>query len=393
MWIGCHADSHEYARWFGDDISVRRSSYLVDWSGLPYQRFLLDQHPSRRVAVAATEDHLDAVSERPRPHLAASSTRTARRRRCWPSGSAWRPMCRRRCGTRSNASTAADCPKAWRASRSRSKCASRKSPTWWRCTSASTAPAARWRWPAAGAAASSIPPSWTRSSRTAESLLAVPATGDVWATALQHAPDRQHRLDEPALDELLVALGDFVDLKCPFTLGHSRATAQLAADAAVGGRARRRCGRVDPPGRSHSRHRPHRRVQPDLVQARRFDDGGVRADAAAPVSDRADSASGSRPAGGGVGRRQSPRVPERLGVSARAVGAAADDAGPAGGGRGQLPVGAGAQAVSRGVVAGGRGAAAARTGPRRRARRGRRRRRAARGGSRVARIRSRGPTD
>ena len=41
MWIGCHADSHEYARWFGDDIAVRRSSYLVDWSGLPYQRFLL----------------------------------------------------------------------------------------------------------------------------------------------------------------------------------------------------------------------------------------------------------------------------------------------------------------------------------------------------------------
>ena len=41
MWIGCHADSHEYARWFGDDIAVRRGSYLVDWSGLPYQRFLL----------------------------------------------------------------------------------------------------------------------------------------------------------------------------------------------------------------------------------------------------------------------------------------------------------------------------------------------------------------
>lgn len=41
MWSGCHADSHEYARWFGDDIAVRRASYLVDWSGLPYQRFLL----------------------------------------------------------------------------------------------------------------------------------------------------------------------------------------------------------------------------------------------------------------------------------------------------------------------------------------------------------------
>jgi len=41
MWIGCHADSQEYARWFGDDIAVRREAYLVDWSGLPYLRFLL----------------------------------------------------------------------------------------------------------------------------------------------------------------------------------------------------------------------------------------------------------------------------------------------------------------------------------------------------------------
>ena len=40
MWIGCHADSHEFAQWFGDDIAVRRDSYLIDWSGLPYYRFL-----------------------------------------------------------------------------------------------------------------------------------------------------------------------------------------------------------------------------------------------------------------------------------------------------------------------------------------------------------------
>ncbi len=26
MWIGCHADSQEYARWFGDDIAVRRDA-------------------------------------------------------------------------------------------------------------------------------------------------------------------------------------------------------------------------------------------------------------------------------------------------------------------------------------------------------------------------------
>ena len=40
-WIGCHADSHEYASWFGDDIAVRRDSYDIDWSGLPYLRFLV----------------------------------------------------------------------------------------------------------------------------------------------------------------------------------------------------------------------------------------------------------------------------------------------------------------------------------------------------------------
>ena len=41
MWIGCHADSQEYADWFGDDIAVRRESYLVDSAGLPFMRFVL----------------------------------------------------------------------------------------------------------------------------------------------------------------------------------------------------------------------------------------------------------------------------------------------------------------------------------------------------------------
>ena len=35
------------------------------------------------------------------------------------------------------------------------------------------------------------------------------------------------------LDDLLTAIGDFVDLKCPFTLGHSRNVAALAEAAAV----------------------------------------------------------------------------------------------------------------------------------------------------------------
>ena len=40
-------------------------------------------------------------------------------------------------------------------------------------------------------------------------------------------------MSEAELDRIIVALGDFADLKCPFTLGHSRAVAALAAAAAT----------------------------------------------------------------------------------------------------------------------------------------------------------------
>ena len=54
---------------------------------------------------------------------------------------------------------------------------------------------------------------------------------DPWDLALSLAPDAETRLDGPGLDALLIAIGDFVDLKCPFALGHSRNVAVLA-DAA-----------------------------------------------------------------------------------------------------------------------------------------------------------------
>jgi len=40
-WVGCVADSHEMARWFGDDNQLRADSYFVDKTGLPMMRFLL----------------------------------------------------------------------------------------------------------------------------------------------------------------------------------------------------------------------------------------------------------------------------------------------------------------------------------------------------------------
>src|SRR5438874_9360566 len=34
-WIGCHADSHEQAAWFGDDIVLRADRHETDLVGLP----------------------------------------------------------------------------------------------------------------------------------------------------------------------------------------------------------------------------------------------------------------------------------------------------------------------------------------------------------------------
>src|ERR1700750_2037526 len=34
-WVGCVADSHELAHWFGDDTRIRAESFEVDRAGLP----------------------------------------------------------------------------------------------------------------------------------------------------------------------------------------------------------------------------------------------------------------------------------------------------------------------------------------------------------------------
>ena len=55
-WVGCIADSHELAHWFGDDRRVRADSYDVDRTGLPMLAFLLGHvapggPPMRRITM------------------------------------------------------------------------------------------------------------------------------------------------------------------------------------------------------------------------------------------------------------------------------------------------------------------------------------------------------
>jgi HD-GYP domain-containing protein (c-di-GMP phosphodiesterase class II) len=55
-WVGCVADSHELAKWFGDDLTFRADSYEVDRTGIPLMRFVLGHvgggsSPLRRVTM------------------------------------------------------------------------------------------------------------------------------------------------------------------------------------------------------------------------------------------------------------------------------------------------------------------------------------------------------
>jgi HD-GYP domain-containing protein (c-di-GMP phosphodiesterase class II) len=58
-WVGCMVDSHEVAKWFGDDIEFKADLYDIDTAGLPMLAFMLrhagaGSTPSRRARVAAT---------------------------------------------------------------------------------------------------------------------------------------------------------------------------------------------------------------------------------------------------------------------------------------------------------------------------------------------------
>ena len=66
----------------------------------------------------------------------------------------------------------------------------------------------------------------------AEKFMASLAKRTSWQAVLQLEPEPHGRLNPPDIDEMFLALADFIDIKSPFTSGHSRAVAELAAAAA-----------------------------------------------------------------------------------------------------------------------------------------------------------------
>lgn len=171
-WVGCHADAHEQAMWFGDDIALKSDAYPIDLTGLR--------------AAAFTVSHIGkGVPPLRRARLAGSFLVSGHREvealdatHCQVAGQlAFRlglgPAIKRDCSTSPNAGTAKEHRPDSKASRlhfPRASCSSPTSPNTSAGHTGSTLPCT---WLGNAAVATSIPGSQTPSAATPRSYSAI----------------------------------------------------------------------------------------------------------------------------------------------------------------------------------------------------------------------------
>lgn len=229
-WIGCHADSFELAALFGDDIGFRADYYLIDAHGLPMLSLMLRhtgselppwQRAARRSRFAATAN--TAVK-----HLISSH--------CTSAGQLANRvgLDERMPAILSNTFERWD-GKGLPAGRSGVEI-----PFEMRIAQLSDTAEVFLRTAGLDAAMATVRErSGTQFDPALAELFCARAPEltagllelDPWPAALAAAPN-DAPLTEAALDTVLAAIGDFADLKSPYTAGHSRAVASLAAAAA-----------------------------------------------------------------------------------------------------------------------------------------------------------------
>ena len=232
MWIGCHADSQEYARWFGDDIAVRGNAYLVDWAGLPFYEFLArnlgrNEPPVTRAKTIASfiGDARGNMAELIHSHCASASLLAAHIGLPKAVQHALSYTFERYDGKGLPLGVHGEqLPLAMRMAQLADVCEVHVR----RAGIPGVLELLRAR---RGGQLDPV---------LVDAVLADPAgifegleDADLWDRAMALAPDSTANLSADELENLLLAMGDFVDLKCPFLLGHSRATARLAEASAA----------------------------------------------------------------------------------------------------------------------------------------------------------------
>jgi HD-GYP domain-containing protein (c-di-GMP phosphodiesterase class II) len=232
-WVGCVADSHELARWFGDDTQIRAASYEVNRAGLPMMRFLLanlaaDGSSVRRISTTgqfmtsgfrevmkSMSAHCQTTGEiADRLGLAAVVRRSLPQAlERWdgkggPAGLAGEQIERvmRVVHIAQEAEVFCRIGGVARAAGMLSERGGRE-----------------------------FDPGLAELCRArADEILGDIATADAWGVVISGCAPLDRPMDEAGLLAALRAFADYADVKSPWFLGHSRAVAALAADAARG---------------------------------------------------------------------------------------------------------------------------------------------------------------
>ena len=230
-WIGCNADSQEYAHWFGDDIAARRESLMVDWSGASYLRFLVanvarGEPVPQRVRALGTlfRDARGQMATMIRSHCASSASLAAHVGLPDDVAHALEFAFERHDG--------GGLPTG---------CTGAQIPIEMKIVQLADIAEVHHRVRGIDGAVTMArerrgrqfdPEVVDAFLHAPEQVLALPEDDAAWDAAIAAAPPTDPRPDEAGLDRLCSAIGDFADLKCPFTLGHSRAVAARSAAAA-----------------------------------------------------------------------------------------------------------------------------------------------------------------
>jgi HD-GYP domain-containing protein (c-di-GMP phosphodiesterase class II) len=231
-WVGCVADAHEMGKWFGDDMAVRADSYLVDLTGLPMMRFMIGHvasgsSPVRRLTMIGR-------------FLAGGSKEIERSMasHCETSGDL---SLRLGLGpdVRDPLQQAFE---RWDGKGSPSRLAGGEIARIMRIVHVANDVEALHRIGGVDAAVEMLrsrratefdPELVDRFCAHAGELLGSLDEVDEWETLIGGHPTLARELHGEELDMALEAFADYADVKSPFTLGHSRGVAQLAAAAAT----------------------------------------------------------------------------------------------------------------------------------------------------------------
>jgi len=229
-WIGCHADSHELSALFGDDIAFRADTYGVDMTGLPFLRLMIG-HVGR--GLPGWERGIRSAA-----FLLTARNQVAQliNSHCTSAG-----VLSDRMGLDSQVSEAlAYVFERWDGRGMPKGARGEGIPIEIHIVHLADVVEVHLRTGGAERAVAVVrsrrgtqfsPAVAEVFERDADAIVDGLLDMDVWAAALAQAPDRDRTLHGDEVDELLRAIADFVDLKCPSSPGYSRGVADLVAAA------------------------------------------------------------------------------------------------------------------------------------------------------------------